>query len=79
MVISKFLKISPQLVVNTSNILAIEKGYDKYRIIMNTNEYSTLFIMGSGYIDAEKNEYTVCKNKHPQEYEKVESFVKELN
>ena len=69
---AKFIKLT-NIIINTKKIITT-----KYNIIMSTQHFYGDLILGSGEIQTISNKIEICKNKHPNDYQLVERWIKQI-
>lgn len=74
---SRFLKLS-HTIINVSHIKEITIRESKYTIYLQSNRHSGFSIAGSGFISNDNDYYTICKNKNPEDYIKVDKWIKNI-
>jgi len=73
---SRFLKLS-HTIINISHIKEITIKENKYTIYLESNVTGFL-LAGSGSIGKTYDYYSICKNKNPEDYAKVDQWIKNM-
>jgi len=72
---SRFLKLT-HCMINVSNIRFILLDKPKvYKIKLTTHYFNGYFIMGTGWINADNLEVTVCEKENPEDYKTVTEWI----
>lgn len=74
---AKFIKLT-NMIINTTKIITIDILPTKYNINMSTQHFDVIFIFGSGGMQTITNNIEICKNKHPNDYQIVERWIKQI-
>lgn len=72
---SRFLRLT-HCMINVSNIRYILLDKPKvYNIKLTTHNFNGYFIMGTGSINADTLEVTVCEKENPEDYKTVTEWI----
>ena len=74
---AKFIKLT-NIIINTTKIITIDILPTKYNIIMSTQHFDVTLILGSGGMQTITNNIEICKNKHPNDYQTIEIWIKQI-